>query len=98
MGEDFLVDGFNLSNRKIESQCVISYCESIKYLKYACQNSKIKALIISPELYHSLSQDDKNVSQLFLVNIRNKLFINFLFNWLVQAYILNMIGKPKLKM
>ena len=59
MGEDFLVDGFNLSNRKIESQCVISYCESIKYLKYTCQNSKIKALIISPELYHSLSQDDK---------------------------------------
>lgn len=58
-GENIRLDGFNLSNREIEADSVISYCTSEKYLSYAINNPKIKALILSECLYNSISESIK---------------------------------------
>lgn len=59
VGEDLLLDGFNLSNREIEADCVISYCAAEKYFRKAKKNNKVKALIVPPGLFEILSDEDK---------------------------------------
>ena len=58
-GEDLLLDGFNLSNREIEADCVISYCAAEKYFRKAKKNIKVKALIVPSNLFEVLSDEDR---------------------------------------
>ena len=67
IGEDINLDGFNLTNRDIEADSVISYCATEKYFHQAQKNSKVKALIIPPNLYNILSDEDKNNFSLIVV-------------------------------
>lgn len=68
VGEDLLLDGFNLSNREIEADCVISYCAAEKYFRKAKKNCKVKALIISPALFEILTDEDKNAFSLVVID------------------------------
>ena len=67
IGEDINLDGYNLTNRDIEADSVISYCATEKYFHQAQKNSKVKALIIPPNLYNILSDEDKNNFSLIVV-------------------------------
>lgn len=60
VGNDVILDGFNLTNRNIEADGVISYCASVKYFRKAQKNSKVKALIVPQNLYDTLSDEDRN--------------------------------------
>ena len=60
IGDDLLINGLNLSNREILSSRVLSYCTSLKYLKIALENSKVKALVVSPSIYRELPDNVKN--------------------------------------
>jgi UDP-3-O-[3-hydroxymyristoyl] glucosamine N-acyltransferase len=61
-GEDFVLDGFNLSNRDIKADSVISYCASEQYLRIATKNEKVKAIIVPKALYE---HTDNNTKQRF---------------------------------
>lgn len=54
VGKDIVIDGFNLCNRTILANNAISYCTSIDYMLFAIRNDKVKALIVSPELFNQL--------------------------------------------
>lgn len=60
LGNDIYIDGFNLSNRKIEANSVLSYCISYKYFKIALANEKVTALIVTKELVEKLSDEEKS--------------------------------------
>lgn len=59
LGEDVLLDGFNLSNRNIIADSVISYCANEQYLRIATKNEKVKALIIPESLYKHVDESMK---------------------------------------
>lgn len=59
IGPDIEIDGLNLSNRDILASSVLSFCGSPKYLKYAFENPKVKALIVSSDIFNSLSETEK---------------------------------------
>jgi len=60
LGNDIYIDGFNLSNRKIEANSVLSYCTSYKYFKIALANEKVTALIVTNEFVEQLSDEEKS--------------------------------------
>ena len=66
-GEDILLDGFNLNNREIEADSVISYCTSGRYFRKALKNSKVKALIVNHELFDNLT-DEYRHSYSFIIS------------------------------
>lgn len=59
LGEDLVLDGFNLSNRDVIADSVISYCTDERYLKIASQNEKVRALLISKALYKHAEESIK---------------------------------------
>lgn len=60
VGSDIVLDGFNLSNREIIAKSVLSYCGSERFVRIACKNTSVKALILPKELYDSLEKEQKN--------------------------------------
>lgn len=68
LGEDCIIDGLNLSNRSILAESALSFCSSKKYFRSAIRNTKIKALIITSELYASLSENEKKIFSFLLVD------------------------------
>lgn len=58
-GEDVELDGFNLSNREIIAKSVLSYCGSERFVRIACKNANVKALVLPKELYESLDCEQK---------------------------------------
>ena len=51
IGNDVLIDGLGLCNRSSEHLSILSYLTSEPYWRYVAGNSKIKALILSDEVY-----------------------------------------------
>ena len=60
IGEDVDLDGFNLSNREIIAKSVLSYCGSERFVRIACKNACVKALVLPKELYESLNSEQRN--------------------------------------
>lgn len=58
-GDDCVIRGFGLSNRELQGDDYLSYCASTKYLKYAFNNDKVKALVVSPEVYIDIRDNEK---------------------------------------
>lgn len=59
-GVNIEINGLNLCNRSIIAENALSYCTSPKYLKVAEQNPRVKALIVTPEIYDSLDEKQRN--------------------------------------
>ena len=59
VGEDVLLDGFNLSNRDIVANSVLSYCGSGSFVKIANNNASVKALVLTKNLYETLEIEQK---------------------------------------
>ncbi len=59
-GEDVILNGFNLGNRDIEADCVISYCASEQYLRIATKNERVKALVVPKALYELTNYNTKS--------------------------------------
>lgn len=59
IGEDIRIDGFNLSNRDVIADSVLSYSASERFVKIARKNVKIKALVIPKSLYETLDDELK---------------------------------------
>lgn len=51
IGDDLIIDGLNLINRKTEFNSILSYVTNEKYLDFVKSNKSIKALIISEEIF-----------------------------------------------
>ena len=56
MGNDIRINGFNLCNREIIADSVISYCAAEKYLLIAIKNPKVKAIIVTQSVYDNASE------------------------------------------
>lgn len=54
IGPEKIINGLNFSNRETIYDSIISYCTSIDYLKLGLNNSKVKCLIISKEIYNTI--------------------------------------------
>lgn len=67
VGDDIMINGLNLSNREILSSSVLSYCTSLKYVRKAFSNPKVKALVITASMYDELS-DAERQSRSFIID------------------------------
>lgn len=60
IGNDIRIDGFNLCNRDIIADNVLSYCGAMQFVRIATRKEKVKALIIPQELYSQLDSITKD--------------------------------------
>ena len=60
IGDDIRIDGFNLCNRDIIADSVLSYCGSMQFVRIAIRKEKVKALIVPQELYSQLDSITKD--------------------------------------
>lgn len=86
IGDDVIIDGLNLSNREIQSTSVLSYCTSIKYIKKAFVNPKVKALIIPSFIYNILSKEEKTCCSFMLSDTPEYTFYNLFIELSKQYY------------
>ncbi|MDM8338441.1 DapH/DapD/GlmU-related protein [Mediterranea massiliensis] len=85
LGNDIMIDGLNLSNRFILSSSVLSYCTSLVYFKKAIVNSKVKALIVTSNIYNELSVEEKQMYSFIINDFPESTFYS-LFLKLAQDY------------
>lgn len=84
-GDDCIINGLNLSNRALQGDNNLSYCASAKYLKYAFANDKIKAILVAPEIFDSLSEQEKRLFTFVLTETPEATFYR-IFIWLSSNY------------
>ena len=75
IGENYIVDGLNLTNRDTSRSSIISYLASSKYIKYLAANTKVKALFLTNDIYNEISTDYCNIS-FFIVEKPEATFYN----------------------
>lgn len=61
-GNDVIVRGFNLSNRHVIADSVLTYAETEKYLRCAINNPKVSAVVTTEEMSMLSLQDQVKVS------------------------------------
>lgn len=64
-GENVIIEGFNLANRQIESDNILTYAESEKYLYYGIGNVKVKAILTTEKLADSFKEKRNDISYVF---------------------------------
>lgn len=67
-GKNLIINGLNLCNRDSIYKSLVTYLTSIKYVKYLRSNSKIKAVLVTPEIYQTVKIDFPALSFLIVDN------------------------------
>lgn len=57
IGENIFIDGLGLSNRDSEYDSLLSYVQSKSFIQTASDNVKIKALILTQDIYDSIKEN-----------------------------------------
>ena len=83
IGQDCIIYGLNLCNRKSEHKAVISYITSEKYIAFAADNSNVEVLVVDPFLKEKCEKENVSVKGYIVVENPEKAFYDihdYLFN------------------
>lgn len=74
IGNDILINGLGLCNRKTQYESIVSYAVSKTLAEKALSNNAIKVLVLTRDLYEYLVQKEGNISYIIVENPEDEFY------------------------